>query len=59
MFKVKMKSWKTTLSGVLMSVPVLLAAMGINLPTEVSQILTAAGGLLLGASAKDHDVTGK
>lgn len=59
MFKVKMKSWKTTLSGILMSIPVILAAIGINIPTEVSQIITATGGLLLGATAKDHNVTGK
>jgi hypothetical protein len=53
-----MKSWKTTLGGV-------LGAAGLSMQTSadktvqiVGWILAAVGTLLLGASAKDSNVTG-
>ncbi|NBU84164.1 MAG: hypothetical protein EBS21_06105 [Sphingomonadaceae bacterium] len=52
-----MKSWKTTLGGILVAAGQLLAP---SLPpnyTWVSATLTGLGGLILGVSARDNKVS--
>ena len=51
-----MKSWKTTLSGVIAALGPILLAVGI--PTEVATAITTIGLFLLGFFAKDNNVTG-
>lgn len=52
-----MKSWKTTLGGC-------IAALGVYFQNQtgwqtiLGQVLSAVGLLLIGASAKDNNVTG-
>ena len=52
-----MKNWKTTLGGILLALGSILPTLPI--PEEykwLAQVLTAVGGVLLGASAKDFNV---
>lgn len=57
-----MKNWKTTLCGILLafglgsqSTPVKTLIPGVD---AIGQITSIAGALMLGAKAKDSDVTG-
>ena len=55
---ISMKNWKTTLFGVITAIPVLLHLFGLVIPPDIAAILTAIGGLGLGVTAKDNNVTG-
>jgi hypothetical protein len=54
-----MKSWKTTLCGVLAAVGVYLINNEVGILNVVGQILSVLGVALGGALAKDHNVSGK
>ena len=51
-----MKSWKTTLSGVLSAAGQLFPILG--LPAEIGQAVSVIGLFLLGLFSKDGNVTG-
>ena len=51
-----MKSWKTTLSGVLGAAGQILPFFGV--PAEVGQAISVVGLFLVGLFAKDSNVTG-
>lgn len=59
-----MKSWKTTLAGLLTGVPTAIDALvqaynaGTFTGESGSQLALGIGMVLLGACAKDHNVTG-
>lgn len=54
--EVKMRNWKTTLSGVLSALGPVLLALG--MPKEVAAAVTTVGLFLLGYFAKDFSITG-
>lgn len=54
-----MKSWKTTLCGVLAAVGVYLINNEVGILNVVGQILSVLGVALCGTLAKDHNVSGK
>ena len=51
-----MTSWKTTVGGILLGVGVPLSTAGEGIYKTVGVILAAAGGLLVGISARDNNV---
>lgn len=58
-----MKNWKTTLFGVIASLPALLPVLGIQHfghlgSGSIDQVIGGIGALLLGFFAKDSNVTG-
>ena len=53
-----MKSWKTSLSGLLTAIGAALAQSDDHTVRIIGQILLIIGPLLMGLSAKDHDVHG-
>ena len=53
-----MKSWKTTVAGILMAVGTWLTNNEDGTLKVVGQILTFAGTILLGFMAKDYNVSG-
>ena len=53
-----MKSWKTSLSGLLMAIGAALVKSDDHTITIIGQILLIIGPLLLGLSAKDSNVHG-
>lgn len=59
-----MKSWKTTIAGLLTGVPVAIDALvqaynaGTFTGKTGTQLLVAMGIVLLGLYSKDHNVTG-
>lgn len=55
MFK---KSWKTTLSGILLGIGMFLTNQTTGTSQKVGQVLQIAGSVLVGTTAKDSDVTG-
>jgi hypothetical protein len=52
------KSWKTTLAGLLLAIGQFLVALEDPYLKLAGQVASAIGAFLLGAVAKDHDVTG-
>jgi len=54
-----MKSYKTTIAGLLASVGLLLAGNDQPTISAIGRIMEAVGLLLVGSMAKDHNVTGK
>lgn len=54
-----MKSYKTTISGLLASVGLILAENDNPIISAIGRIMEAVGLLLVGSLAKDHNVTGK
>ena len=59
-----MKSWKTTLAGLLAGLPVAITALvdaynaGQFTGKSVLQVILGVGIILIGIFAKDHNVTG-
>lgn len=53
-----MKSWKTTLAGVLAAAGTYMSESQTGWLHIVGQVLTGVGLLLLGGTAKDSNVTG-
>lgn len=53
-----MKNWKTTLGGVLTAVGIFAVKILGKQPITGEDVILAAGVLGIGATAKDHDVTG-
>jgi len=51
-----MKSWKTTVGGILMGVGVPLSTAGEGIYKTIGVILAAIGGILMGVSARDNNV---
>lgn len=52
-----MKSWKTTLAGVLAAVGTYLAANEAGVVHTIGQLLVGAGPLLIGLFARDNNVS--
>ena len=50
-----MKNWKTTLGGILSATGLTLTASGSSTLHTVGIIMAAAGALLTGLGAKDHN----
>lgn len=55
---IKMKSYKTLLSGILSLLPTLLGFFGIPFPPEIAHAIEVLGVALIAWFAKDKDVTG-
>jgi hypothetical protein len=53
-----MKSWKTTVGGILLAVGTSLGLVEDATLKTIGVILAAVGGALLGLNAKDKDITG-
>ena len=53
-----MASWKTTLGGLIGILPLLLKLFGVHLTPEELMSITAIGVGIIGAAAKDSNVTG-
>ena len=53
-----MKNWKTLLSGAVAALPTVLTFIGVQLPIEVVNGITAIGMFAIGYFAKDKNVTG-
>lgn len=49
----KMKSWRTTLGGILLGVGTPLATAGEGIYQQIGVILATVGGILVGVSAMD------
>ena len=54
----KIKNWKTTVSGIIAFAPTLLTAVGVAIPEPVSKAILGIFGLIGFLLAKDKDVTG-
>jgi len=52
-----MKSWKTTLGGIMLGIGSPLAAAGEGIYKTIGIVLVTIGGLLVGISARDNNVT--
>lgn len=52
-----MKSWKTTLGGLLSAFGTALAAAPDKITHSIGVIIAAGGSLLLGIAARDNNVT--
>lgn len=52
-----MKSWKTTLGGILLGIGTPLASAGEGVYAAVGTVLATVGGLLVGLAARDNDKT--
>jgi hypothetical protein len=52
-----MKSWKTTLAGILVALGTSLTQSSDKTLQTIGAILTPVGSLLLGLSARDNNVT--
>lgn len=53
-----MKSWKTTVGGILLGIGTPLVAAGDGIYKTVGVVLSTIGGLIVGLAAKDSNVTG-
>ncbi len=53
----KKSSWKTTLGGILMGVGAPLAGMGEGIYATIGTVMMAMGGVLVGVSARDSNVS--
>ena len=53
-----MKNWKTTIGGILLGIGTPMAATGEGIYKTIGVALATVGGLILGISAKDNNVTG-
>jgi hypothetical protein len=53
-----MKSWKTTIGGILLGIGTPLAAAGEGIYKTIGVALATVGGLIIGLAAKDSNVTG-
>ncbi len=53
-----MKNWKTSLGGTLASIGLLAQSVPNHTVQLIGGVAAAVGALLLGLSAKDHNVTG-
>lgn len=54
-----MKNWKTTLGGILAAAGTAMQSSDDSTVKIIGQIAGVIGLILLGSSAKDHNVTGK
>ena len=54
-----MKSWKTTVGGILLGIGTPLAAAGEGFYKTIGVILATIGGLLVGLSARDSNVSSR
>lgn len=54
-----MRNWKTTLSGIVTTIGYSLAQNDNPTYKLIGEILTGLGLVFMGASGKDHDVTGR
>ena len=54
-----MKNWKTTVGGILLGIGTPLAAAGEGLYKTVGTIMATIGGILVGLSARDANVSSK
>ncbi len=52
------KNWKTTLSGIIAALPIILRLFGIEIGQEITDICTGTGLTGMGLFSKDNDVTG-
>lgn len=52
-----MKSWKTTLGGILLGIGTPLAGAGEGIYKTIGLILATIGGVLLGVTARDNKVS--
>jgi len=52
------KSWKTTIGGLLMALGTMMMQTTDQLIHSIGVVCNAIGGLFLGLSAKDNNVTG-
>ena len=53
----KKSSWKTTVGGILLGVGAPLAAGGEGIYSTIGTVMMAVGGVLLGVSARDSNVS--
>jgi hypothetical protein len=53
-----MKSWQTTLAGLITGLPQILSVIGVAIPTPFLNLISALGAIALGYFAKDWNVTG-
>ena len=49
-------SWKTTIGGIILAIAQILPQLGVA--ADIVGIVSAIGAVILGASAKDSNVTG-
>lgn len=54
-----MKNWKTTVGGILLGIGTPLAAAGEGIYKTIGTILATIGGILVGLSARDANVTSR
>ncbi len=52
-----MKSWKTTLGGILLGIGVPLASAGTGFYHTIGIILSSVGGIIMGGFARDNNVS--
>lgn len=52
-----MKSWKTTVGGVLLGIGTPLAGAGEGIYKTIGLILATIGGVLVGVAARDNNVS--
>lgn len=52
-----MKSWKTTLGGILLAIGGYFITQDFAFADIIGQVLNAVGALLLGTMARDNDVS--
>jgi hypothetical protein len=52
------KNWKTTLSGIIAALPIILRLFGIEIGHEITDICTGTGLTGMGLFSKDNNVTG-
>lgn len=53
-----MKNWKTTLGGLITAVGIFAVKILTKQPISAEDVVIASGVLGIGATAKDHNVTG-
>ena len=52
-----MKSWKTSLGGILLGVGVPLSTVGEGIYKTIGVVMSSVGGILMGIAARDNAVT--
>ncbi len=53
-----MKNWKTTLSGLIGGLPMILSVLGVAIPESISKLILAIGVVFATYFAKDKNITG-
>ena len=53
-----MKNWKTTISGLVGGLPMILSVFGVTIPEPVINLILAIGVVFATYFAKDKNVTG-